>query len=458
VAPQGIPQNASILFSEGFFDQSDFSILRNNFMWLFRLGLFTIAFDNLFFAPSRGWATISPLIFFIYVIVNYRKVKITRNLLIAILFCILYQTIILFVNEIHMLALVDEIQAIVLGMSFYFALKVRYDDKLPFVGALMNDDAKYIYYGYLFGFIYGATWLISNKYYLGLSEVFQIVEKRYYNRLSFSFTEPSFITLHVYGVLWLFLYLVHDSKLRIKIILLGLGYLLLTIFNGSSGRAIIDTLVFLMLIYIKVIFNSQKSVYSKLVISTFVSSMCIFILSTSQRINSIINSGIYTDISGATRWLFIYASMIGYVNRPLKALFGCGIGNVVIFSHIGFDRAFTANGNYYTPEVFSLISADFVTSLYCMPIKIISEWGLILFLFIIIHIIRIFIKSKIDIFVVIMTFYLYTQFDSYAFYSIYLLIFISLYYKPEGMGLSYFDSCIKLIKQVNLKKLLDIDI
>ena len=39
---------------------------------LFKLAVFLIPFDNLFFAPSTGWATISPILFFIYVFFNIK--------------------------------------------------------------------------------------------------------------------------------------------------------------------------------------------------------------------------------------------------------------------------------------------------------------------------------------------------------------------------------------------------
>lgn len=41
-------------------------------MDLFLLGLATIPFDNLPFAPTRGWAAISPIIFWAYCVFNMR--------------------------------------------------------------------------------------------------------------------------------------------------------------------------------------------------------------------------------------------------------------------------------------------------------------------------------------------------------------------------------------------------
>ena len=40
---------------------------------LFKLAVFFIPFDNLFFAPSRGWATISPILFAFYAITNFKE-------------------------------------------------------------------------------------------------------------------------------------------------------------------------------------------------------------------------------------------------------------------------------------------------------------------------------------------------------------------------------------------------
>ena len=41
---------------------------------VFKLGVVMLPFENFFFAPSSGWATITPVILFIYMLLNYKYV------------------------------------------------------------------------------------------------------------------------------------------------------------------------------------------------------------------------------------------------------------------------------------------------------------------------------------------------------------------------------------------------
>lgn len=37
---------------------------------IFSIGIFLLPFENFFFAPSSGWATVTPIIFAIYILFN----------------------------------------------------------------------------------------------------------------------------------------------------------------------------------------------------------------------------------------------------------------------------------------------------------------------------------------------------------------------------------------------------
>ena len=75
---------------------------RGYLMDLFQLGLILIPFDNLVFAPSRGWATVSPIIFFIYIFINIKNISFVLNLekkaLITAAFIAVYQAVLLCIN------------------------------------------------------------------------------------------------------------------------------------------------------------------------------------------------------------------------------------------------------------------------------------------------------------------------------------------------------------------------
>ena len=171
---------------------------------LFKLAVFLIPFDNLFFAPSTGWATISPLLFFVYVFFNIKYLGIVLRLeinkVIFISFCVIYSFFLYLFNGINISNVIDSLMTLLLGICFYFALIIRY----KLLGNDKIKDLKILLAGYTISFIYGLIKYIALEFNLSfILSFFNMIEKRYYDRVSFAFTEPSFISVHIFGVLLL---------------------------------------------------------------------------------------------------------------------------------------------------------------------------------------------------------------------------------------------------------------
>ncbi|AEX85591.1 hypothetical protein Marpi_1182 [Marinitoga piezophila KA3] len=402
---------------------------------IFKIGIFFIAFDNLFFAPSNGWAAISPIIFFIYIILDYKSLVISlfNNLKIfsIIYFMILYT----FLNDIFYNVdvgnLLDSIISLILGFAFYLSLYDRYILKKY----SLKRDLKILIMGYSFSLMYGILKYIALRFQIIYIIKFQeIFEKRYYPRVSFGFTEPSFISPHVFGIL-LILFFSLDGKYykneKKRILYLISFYVIITFVSKSSTRFFVD-LFFISIILLITKINIKKS-YNIILMFIFLALIMFFysdlenVLTYNLRIKKIIDYGIYADASLASRYFRINSSIKGYLQDPLIALIGKGTGNSSYFLKKGYLGAYQEYKNEYLNEILALKYRN-PNQLFSMPIRLISEFGIIFFLILFFNL---FVKSlksrKITIFLIMS--YIYIQFDSYAFYSFWIYLFILKYDK-----------------------------
>lgn len=404
---------------------------------LFYLGLIAIPFDNLFFAPSGGWATIAPIIFALYVCFNASKLvrlRFDSGLFLAFLLLVSLPIINLFIYGITLDALFDGLATFALGIFFYLALLIRYDSEK----ASFNRDGRILFGAYVAAFAYGIIRMAAAIWMPELYDLFLMFERRPYTRLAFSFTEPSFITLHVFGVLFLYTYFVSDRKLARKMIILGFLFLGLAIITNSSSRCMVDTAAFLFLLLLSITLRDRKHSARNFAIWALVIGALAFFVLSSTRIQNILIGGLSNDGSSASRLFRIEAMVNGFLADPLAALFGYGQGNMIIPFREGYDQAFIGYTNSYMTEVNWLGTVESIDNITSMPIRLVSDIGLLAFIgltFLMFYAAR---KKGIDPCVVIMTLWLYVQFDSYAFYALWLLLYLFRAYDPEKMGVSYF--------------------
>lgn len=402
---------------------------------LFKLGLFLIPFENFFFAPSSGWAAIAPIAFFIYFFSKFklipllikREKKIIGFLILMICWGFL---ICVFEGTFNFVAIKRTVYTLGLGIIFYFSFIIRYIFKKNSI----KKDVQILIYGYLLSMIIGIIQWLSYNYNLNsIIEIIQTLSKRtYIERVQFTMTEPSFISFHVYGII-LIIYIffkkiyIQPSKLH-SVVLIFFPILVLVI--GKSTRFIVDTIIVL---FICIIYNffSLKKISKK--IKLIILCMGIFvgyilfnnreimvqkIGKIDSRIEKIYKKGIYVDASLASRYFRINASIKGYKTNLFRTFIGYGIGNMGIPLSLGYKEAREEYKNDYLKEVEALKKFN-GHSLFCMYIKIISEYGLIFLLILLISL-----YSSTYLLEYLIIGYLLIQFDSYSFYSIWLYLFM----------------------------------
>ena len=400
--------------------------------FLFTLAVFFIPFDNLFFAPSRGWATISPIIFALYAITNLKQlgqsIRLNSKYVFLMMVLLIYSFSLYLFYKPDLANTMDGVITLSFGILFYLSLYIRY----IIYEKDMKKDVKVLTFAYSLSFAYGLVKFIALKLGIGVVlSMFDLIEKRYYDRLAFSFTEPSFISLHIAGVIYLTYLATKDKLLKKKLLILIGLFCGLTLISGDSARFLVDFIVIFSLIVAKLLMQRKIKLSKKIVIFVLIliiSSGLVLQIQGNTRVTKMINGDTYTDMiysdpSLAARYFRINSSILGYENEPVRALFGAGLGNAYYFLQYGFYDALEEYANPYTSEV-AVLSNSKDNQLFCMPIRLISELGLVWFIAIMLLIFSKVIKNKENIFDLLIILYLYVQFDSFAFYTFPLYLFI----------------------------------
>ena len=406
---------------------------------IFKIAIILLPFDNLFFAPSKGWATITPIIFFIYLLFNIKYIiqliKKAKKSTIILIFISFFTIILLsisayFLYGIHISSTFDTAVSIFLGICSLLAFDIYFIQKKNKI----EDITKLLIQAYMVSIIIGWIQFITIKLnIIPLYKIFDFLSMRNYmntGRVQFSFTEPSFIGMHIFGVL-LPLYLITKEKNILKIIVF---FIISNFIFNSSVRFIFDSII---VIIILAIFYMIRHKETKKLVSII--AICIGILlltyATNTRIRNIVDKGIYADSSLSTRYFRLTSSLYGYMNYPYGFIFGYGMGNSIIPMKSGYYQALSNYKNDYLVEIEGIIDPTNFDSnaSFCLFTRIISEYGIIIFILIIICTYILMSKSnfKYKYELLLITVYLYLQFDSYAFYTIWIFITILLNYKKQ---------------------------
>lgn len=180
---------------------------------LYKIGLFLIPFENFFFAPSAGWAAIAPIVFFIYFFQNIKWIgpilKKEKKLIIGSLVIILISFLFSLIYGTNIKAIVRNFITYFLGITFYFSLTIRYRASKK----NLQKDFNVLFLAYFLSSLVGLfQWLIYKENVKFIIKIINSISKRsYYPRVQFTFTEPSFTSMHLYGVI-LILYLFFNKN------------------------------------------------------------------------------------------------------------------------------------------------------------------------------------------------------------------------------------------------------
>lgn len=396
---------------------------------IFKLAIVMLPFENFFFAPSSGWAAITPIILFVYMIWNYKYLldylqKYKKYILIGIGVLVFNLFISIFMMF-NIKNIINVMIPIVLGITLLVSFNIYYEKEKN-----LKKLSGIIVKAYSIALIIGIIQFISVKLELKfMYDFFDFIFKRNYmrhNRIQFFFTEPSFIGMHLFGVLLPY-YLFTKEKNIIKLII---TFAVASIVFSSGVRVLLD--IFVVSFVFLISYMIRKKLYKQLIVIPIVALIALtFMYNQNYRVQQIVDKGIYADGSLASRYFRIQSSVYGYIENPFQTLIGYGIGNSIIPIHNGYDKAKEQYQSSYVKEVNDLGNPEYYDDSvsYCLYIRFISEFGLIIFTIVLLWIIDITKKSKMKyrFEYLIITLYIYLQFESYAFYALWIYILAMMY-------------------------------
>ena len=421
--------------------------------WLFYTGVALLPFENFYFAPSSGWGTLSPLFFIVYLVLNYKLithyiVKYWKIILFFII-AIILGSITAFIYQTPLKSYVDSFVPLLLGATSLFTFSIYYGKNKKLSKVVDIIVISYAICAVLGIFEFLAVQLdnypivnflksISKRDYIGLG------------RVQFFFTEPSFVGMHLFGIILPLYWITRRKDLLFIFFLFASEALLLQ----TGVRVAIDIAVVAILYFTFLILRHNKAKFIPLILLILGLGFC-FIYNSNERVQNITKAGVYADGSLASRFFRMQTSFIGYRNTTPQFLTGYGLGNSMYPIRLGYNEAREQYDNEYVKEVEDLgsINASDDAASYSLYTRFISEFGLIMTIIALVYLFNITDRSRFPqkwLYLSIIL-YLYLQFESLGFYALWLFIITMLNTKGD---LSFLDRIRlkKYIKESNKKK------
>jgi len=390
---------------------------------LFKTAVFLLPFENFFFAPSRGWGAIAPILFCVYCIVNLPHLKESilnqRRILAFIAALVLITSLNFFVFPPDLKILMDVSRALLLGILFFISLDLHFNvhNRNP------EGILKILTAAYGLCLVTGLIQVVALKFNITpLLNAHEWMAKRStlvrQSRIQFTFTEPAFIAMHVYGVLLPLLVVFRGYKQASRLKLVFFAITVVALFWSESARFLVDSVVIAVLYCIfRMPWRNRRVVAVACAAAVVLAFSSVLFYKSHPRIKNVVTTGIYGDGSLASRYFRINASLIGYAKNKIAVLTGHGLSNIWYPFTDGYQEARAQYKSTYVREVENLKTKK-PSSLLCMPVRIISELGIVVF-----AVILVLLFDRKHTFLYLVLIYIYLSFDSYAFYSVWIYLF-----------------------------------
>lgn len=407
---------------------------------LFYLALVLLPVDGTVAGISLPyWTPLSPWFFLAYVIANWRLFGrvFRRYAAFMLLPALLVLTSVYGWTTVgfHAVAAAKSVGSVVLGLaclaSLEIALRIKHLDWRPMVTVLVA--------AYSFAFLVGVVqWAGIRWEVVGVKDFFARLMYRNYTwqRPQFLFAEPSYIGMHLYGVLLPVYWLTHDRRLAVLIPVFAAGAILM----GAGTRIVVDTVVagFLWLIA-SLNFRRRGATIGAVAGVSAVGVAGVAAVFLDPRLNRLVSDGLLKgDGSMSARIFHALAPAWAWKHDFWHLMFGWGAGNIssaVKAGYWGARRWYDARGGLINDEIRGLVNPPVDTFTMSGYVSVITEFGVagisLLFLVELQYICFSKLQTKFRIILPILIGVLYLQFEAYGFPSFWLLIFM-LNNRPYG--------------------------
>lgn len=397
---------------------------RRNGDWLFLLGCLLIPFENFWFAPSRGWAALAPLVFPLYCAVSWRDLPASLRRLrwvFAVVFgCVLVSTLNWLRFPPDPDIVVDVGRALLLGLSFLVALDVHLRVRARDPGPML----RWLTVAYAVGLAVGlvqlaAVWLGWHDVKVGLADSMRR-SALMAGRIQFTFTEPAFLSMHVWGVILpLCVFLRHRREVR-WLRAVGAGFVVVGLIGAPSVRFLLDTCVVTWLWLLLVVARRGRRQLALVAVGAVASvALAATVVATNERVQRIVAGGVYADASISARWFRVHATWAGLREDPVAAVTGHGFSNIWVPFRRGFEEARAAYQGRAWDEI-DMLETRLPSSLHSMPLRAVAELGVVLAL-----LVAALLYARGHAFPYAVVLFCYVVFDSYAFYTLWIYVYFA---------------------------------
>ena len=411
---------------------------------LFYLALLSLPIDGTrlgLYAPF--WTPIAPWLFLAYALVNWRELpSVYRHFRVWFLFpaaLIVLSGLGWATVAFHPVAATESWTAVAGALGTLAATDIAIRVKrLPW-----RDAVRTILVAYWFAFAVGvAEWLAIALDLGSVRSYFDQLMSRSYipfdsrwggGRPQFLFAEPSYIGMHLFGVLlplmWLMRNLdrIYVKRLRNLIVVFAAGSVLM----GAGVRIILDSLVAIIIVIVERVRWRDPQARQRGVIGLTVTALIgAASIAINGRLNSIAANGMEGDGSFFARIWQSLGPLCGLLRHPIYLLTGYGAGNIADATHNGsamaigiLDALHLDTGNPRT--WYASMTSDTVWTMSAYT-SFLTEYGIaglaLLIALLVRHIADRNAWSKTTVCWFVLVAYLYIQFEGYAFAAIPLLI------------------------------------
>lgn len=410
-------------------------------------GFFMLPFENFIIAPSSGWPALSPLVFLLALVFRSTKFSLDRKEVIVLLFGFTLSCLGWSVSENigggnrnFFGDVVGGLTPLLLGLCFYRVMTVVLSDRGFFKASL-----DFFFWGSVVALIASIVILVFG-YLLKVGffiEFLGFILKRNHEmyRFSFLFAEPSFVSVHVLGVLVPFAWISWrlDYKLQFKRMLGVLFcYVLVALIFMDSARFILDVVF---LFFVVLFFYYSKSFLflrsSKLFALSLVFVFFVYVTSMNLELLEVVTFGrvsggvdilsiVNSDPSLASRFFRTDAVYQALIDNPIFMFTGVGFGNIGYLVDLGFYDASMNYMSNYTVEIDNIYLRGSGSNIFNMYARVVGEFGVLVALAV-----PLLLYSRRVAFLFFIVGWCYVQFDSYAFYGVWIYLAVAGYFKKN---------------------------
>ena len=413
-------------------------LIRNTSDVLLVVALVTLPIDGTRLGIAMPyWTPIAPVFFTLYVLCNLRLfLRSMRRYLGFFLFLPLLVAVSFFgwlTVGFHGMYVFQTMFALVSGLACLASLDIAFRLKR----LDWNKVVTLVVAVYWIAFVVGVLQWLDSRYGIGpVTFLFQCLMERNYvpRKTQFLFAEPSYVGMHIFGVLLPLFWITRRKSLALLVFVFAFGSACM----GVGVRILIDTVIALLLwAVIEIRWNRARNIIAAFVGIGAIGVGGTLTLLRNARVQSLLQHGLMQgDFSMLARIFRSLAPMLAGLHDPVHLVFGFGMGNIKNAMLQGYDDArnvIIAQGGDPSSngEIGLIANTDNSTYYFTMNayVSFITEFGIIMlaaFLILLLaHVTRNHAWSKTTICWLILLCYLYIQFEGYAFYALWLYIWVT---------------------------------